>query len=90
MMRGEFGTEKDGSLGAWGGKKYEGLGMRDVNILFNLVIQHLQETSKQELLPAINAKMIQIRDFIFINKLIKYKSLIFKYKHTNNNKKLMN
>lgn len=29
-MRGELGTEKDGSMGAWGGKKYEGLGMRDV------------------------------------------------------------
>lgn len=34
MLRGEFGTEKDGSLGAWGGKKYEGLGMKDVIIFF--------------------------------------------------------
>jgi hypothetical protein len=30
MLRSELGTEKDGSLGGWGGKKYEGLGMRDV------------------------------------------------------------
>ena len=26
-------TEKDGSLGGWGGKKYEGLGSRDVNLI---------------------------------------------------------
>jgi hypothetical protein len=31
-VRREVGTYNDGSLGAYGGKKYEGLGSRDVNI----------------------------------------------------------
>ena len=31
-MRKEIGTNKDGSLGAFGGNKYEGLGVRDVNV----------------------------------------------------------
>jgi hypothetical protein len=31
-VRKEAGTYNDGSLGAYGGKKYEGLGARDVNI----------------------------------------------------------
>lgn len=35
VLRSELGTQKDGSLGRWGGKKYEGLGMRDV-IFYNI------------------------------------------------------
>lgn len=65
-MRGELGTEKDGSMGAWGGKKYEGLGMRDVIFLINIVIQHIQKTSEQNILP-VDAKMILIKQSIHIN-----------------------
>lgn len=28
-------VKEDGSLGAWGGKKYEGLGMQNVFIILN-------------------------------------------------------
>lgn len=34
IVREESGTKEDGSMGAWGGKKYEGLGMRDVLIFY--------------------------------------------------------
>lgn len=37
MFKSEFGTEKDGSLGTWGGKKYEGLGMRDVIFFLSFI-----------------------------------------------------
>ena len=53
-------------MGAWGGKKYEGLGMRDVIFLINIVIQHIQKTSEQNILP-VDAKMILIKQSIHIN-----------------------
>jgi hypothetical protein len=34
-VRKEAGTYNDGSLGAYGGKKYEGLGSRDVNMFLS-------------------------------------------------------
>lgn len=38
-------------MGKWGGKKYEGLGMRDVTFSLNEGIHRLQKKSKQKLLP---------------------------------------
>lgn len=37
-MRREIGANSDGSLGAWGGKKYEGLGVRDVQIFVIVLV----------------------------------------------------
>lgn len=44
-------------MGTWGGKKYEGLGMKDVNFTYKLGIQQLQKTIQQKFL-SINAQMI--------------------------------
>lgn len=48
--RKELGSNPDGSLGAYGGKKYEGLGVHDVRTDRMIGVFDVQERKKSELL----------------------------------------
>ena len=44
-------VQEDGSLGSWGGRKYEGLGVRNVNIFLKSGVYNLSTGAEPDILP---------------------------------------